>query len=264
MVVHLFAQCWNDEWMLPFFFRHYDELVDRYVIYDEWSTDSSWAILQAHPKVAARRFERAVPDSFALSEQILSNECWKESRGQADWVIVTDIDEHLFHPAWHTYLSRCADEGVTAIPALGFQMLSEAVPGPDEHLAAARPFGAPWTQMMKLSLFDPTAVAEINYGPGRHTANPEGRVRLPDTDEMLLLHYKYMGFERTRLRHEQLRQGLGPMDADRGWGHKYSWSADQLKADWDRVARCAVDVRASGREAARSSDPPWWQPLRER
>ncbi len=72
------------------------------------------------------------------------------------------------------------------------------------------------------------------------------------------------GFEHTRLRHEQLRQGLGPIDADRGWGHKYSWSVDQLKADWDRVAQCAVDVRAFGREAARSYAPHWWQPLRER
>ena len=87
MVVHLFAQCWNDEQTLPFFFRHYDGLVDRYVIYDDGSTDNTWAILQSHPKVDARRFVRSVPDSFALSEQALSNDCWKASAGEADWVM---------------------------------------------------------------------------------------------------------------------------------------------------------------------------------
>lgn len=263
MVVHLFAQCWNDEWMLPFFFRHYDDLVDRYVIYDEWSTDGSWAILQSHPKVEARRFVRAVPDSFALSEQALSNDCWKVSRGLADWVIVTDIDEHLFHPAWHAYLSRCAADGVTAVPALGFQMLSETVPGPGEHLATAYPYGAPWAQMMKLSVFNPAAIAEINFTPGRHRASPLGSVRLPGRDEMLLLHYKYLGFERTRNRHLQLRQGLGRVDAERGWGHKYSWSADELRADWDRVVRSAVDVRTFGSGGEHHPTPPWWEELRE-
>jgi Glycosyl transferase family 2 len=99
MTVHLYAQCWNDEWMLPFFFRHYDRLVDRYFIYDDGSADGTWGLLRSHPKVEARRFERATPESFVLSEQAFSNECWKGSRGEADWVILTDIDEHLFHPA---------------------------------------------------------------------------------------------------------------------------------------------------------------------
>ena len=34
--VHLYAQCWNDEFMLPYFFRHYDSFVDRYVIFDDY------------------------------------------------------------------------------------------------------------------------------------------------------------------------------------------------------------------------------------
>lgn len=264
MVVHLFAQCWNDEWMLPFFFRHYDSLVDRYVIYDDGSTDRTWSLLQAHPKVDARRFVRRVPESFALSEQALSNDCWKGSRGAADWVIVTDLDEHLFHPEWTTYLSRCTHAGVTAIPALGFQMVSDTPPQAGEQLAATYPFGAPWAQMMKLSIFDPAAIDDIDFEPGRHRADPRGRVSVPDTDEMLLLHYKYLGFERTHRRHEQLRQGLGRLDAERGWGHKYTWSADELREDWARHAGRLVDVRALGHDpASRYPIAPWWQKYRE-
>ena len=35
MRVHLYSICWNDARILPYFFRHYDSLVDRYVIYDD-------------------------------------------------------------------------------------------------------------------------------------------------------------------------------------------------------------------------------------
>src|ERR1700674_4922379 len=111
MTIHLYAQCWNDCWTLPFFFRHYDSWVDRYFFYDDNSTDGTLAILRAHDRVQVSRFKRSFPDSFVLSEQMFSNQCWKQSRDVADWVIVTDVDEHLYHPQGAEYLARCAVEG---------------------------------------------------------------------------------------------------------------------------------------------------------
>jgi hypothetical protein len=32
MIVHPYSHVWNDEWMLPFFFRHYGRIVDQYFI----------------------------------------------------------------------------------------------------------------------------------------------------------------------------------------------------------------------------------------
>jgi hypothetical protein len=262
MIVHLFAQCWNDEWMLPFFFRHYDTLVDRYFIYDDLSTDATLALLLSHPKVETRRFERSA-ESFVLSEQAFSNECWKQSRGQADWVIVTDIDEHLFHPDGRGYLARCSAEDVTLIPALGFQMISETQPSVGENLCWNYPIGAPWVQMMKLSVFNPDAIIEMNFAPGRHTADPAGRIKIPPKDEMLLFHYKYMGLAQTYLRHQQLRAGLGCRDLEEGWGHKYSWSLEELQADWKKMADMAIDTRTIRRGPAQYYPfCPWWERYR--
>ncbi len=256
--VHLYAQCWNDELMLPFFFRHYDSFVDRYIIFDDGSTDRSVDILADHPKVELRPFVRSDPDSFVLSEQALSNQCWKESRDEADWVIVTDVDEHLVHPAMRDYLDACAHAGVTLVPALGFQMIGEEVPCDGQVLRDAVPFGAPWDQMMKPSIFRPSEIEEMNFGTGRHRAQPVGEVRVPERDEVLLLHYKYLGLVRAHARHRELLARLGAKDLDNRWGHQYAWSQEQLAEDWDTFASWAVDVRKISLKAYPL--PRWWLP----
>jgi hypothetical protein len=264
MIIHLYAQCWNDEWMLPFFFRHYDPLVARYFIYDDGSTDATMALLQAHPKVEVERFPRSAPDSFVLSEQALSNQCWKRSRGKADWVIVTDIDEHLFHPRWCDYLPRCAAEGVTMVPALGFNMISEKRPRPGEDLCQHYTVGLPRLALMKASIFNPNAVVEINFEPGRHIANPKGTISVPRTDEMLLFHYKFMGFRQTFQRQQQLRTGLGSYDLQQGHGHHYSWSEEKMRAFWEDFAARAFDT-TSLRDNPAPNYPilPWWEKYRK-
>ena len=61
--IHLYCLCWNDARMLPYFFRHYDDIVERYFIFDNGSTDGSLALLDSHPRVETTHFE--VPgDSF--------------------------------------------------------------------------------------------------------------------------------------------------------------------------------------------------------
>jgi methyltransferase family protein/glycosyl transferase family 2 len=258
--VHLYAQCWNDAFMLPYFFRHYDPFVDRYVIYDDDSDDLSRDILEKHPKVEIRRFVRSEPEWFVKSEQALSNDCWKESRGSADWVIVTDVDEHLYHPAMLHYLRACADSGVTLIPALGFQMLSESSPGKPDLLCDTLTFGAPYYDLMKVSVFRPDAIEEINFALGRDQVAPVGNVRVPERDELLLLHYKYLGLEQTYARHQALlgRLGKKDFDAEGRWKHPYSWSVDELQDRWRYLAARAVDIRTASGE--NYPIPRWWLP----
>jgi len=128
-----------------------------------------------------------VPDSFVLSAQLLQNSMWKESRGRCDWVIVTAIDEHLYHRRVGDYLASCAGSGITAVPALGFEMVATDFPAPDEHLASSRTIGAPSAYPSKLSIFNPSAIDETNYQPGRHLAAPSGNVVYPPADTVLNL-----------------------------------------------------------------------------
>ncbi len=248
--------------MLGFFFRHYDPLVERYFMFDDGSEDGSLDILRAHPKVTLGRFAYTEALSRILSTVDFFDNCWQQSRGQADWVVLTDVDEHLWHPDLAAYLAACDRAGVTAVPALGFQMLSETFPPSDAVLTDWLRLGAPWGQMSKLNLFKPDALTATRYGPGRHTAEPQGRVVCPARDEVRLLHYKYLDFERLFERHQACVPRSRPIDREREYGHKYLWAREQLKADWDEVAARRIDVTASDYDAhARHEDPRWWAGL---
>jgi len=265
MRVDLYALCWNDADMLGFFFRHYDPFVQRYVIYDDGSTDRSLEILHANPKVEVRAaaLDDRNPESWVLSGMRLIESFWKESRGVADWVIITDIDEHLHHPDLAPYLAARKNEGVTIIPALGYQMLSEIFPRSDQLLCESLTTGAPWVQMNKLGVFSPDSIEAVNYSLGRHTARPSGDVVAPDRDELLLLHYKYLGFEHTQRRHEECAPRLQKMDLENGWCHRWSWSREQLEKDWKNFERELVDVSQPDLRPWQSHPAPrWWEPYR--
>src|SRR4029450_5864723 len=58
--VHLYATCWNEIRLLGFFFRHYDPVVQRYVIFDDGSTDGSLDLLRGPPEGRVGRWYRDV------------------------------------------------------------------------------------------------------------------------------------------------------------------------------------------------------------
>jgi hypothetical protein len=248
--------------MLGFFFRHYDPWVERYVVYDDGSTDGTLDILAAHPRVELRRFRRRVADSFVMSATLLQDEMWKESRGAADWVVITAMDEHLHHPALIPYLEACHDAGTTLVPALGYQMVADSVPPPEMHLATSLTRGAPWPKMAKLSLFRPDALEETRFRTGRHSAEPTGSVVYPPRDELLLLHYKYLGAAYTKARHALLATGLGAQDKANNWGIHYLGGDAAVDEELARYQAMAVDIADPGHVPDR--DYPrrrrWWRP----
>lgn len=262
-IVHLYTICWNEAYMLPYFFKHYDAIVDRYVIFDDGSTDATLEILRQHPKVEVRPLPRLDVDSYVLSAQNIHNSLWKESRGQADWVIWTAIDEHLYHPNLIAYLHDCQAKGVTLVPAIGYQMLSDTLPTARAKLCQQVTRGAPWVYMNKLSLFNPNAITDTNYAVGRHTAEPAGTVVYPETDELLVLHFKYLSPEWTLARNLNLDKKLGKVDKDNLWAYNYAWSMAELRKDWDTFAAGAIDPVLPQTNPANRPMPPnpplWWR-----
>jgi len=261
--VHLYTVCWDEADMLGFFFRHYDPFVERYVVYDDGSTAGSLDILAAHPRVELRRFERVEAASFVLSHKAMQDEAWKESRDSADWIVVTAIDEHLHLGGgrpMEDYLAAQAEAGVTLVPALGFDMNAPERPDDSGVLVERVTRGRPRIAFNKLSLFRPRALRETGFGPGRHAAEPVGDLRLPARDEVMLWHYKHLGFERNAAREAEQARRLGATDVEKGFGQHYLWGRERLRAFWDEMEATSRDLAAPGFDpAAEAVRPLWWE-----
>ena len=262
-IIHLYTICWNEEKMLEFFFRYYDPIVDQYFFYDDGSDDQTLEILNNHPKVEVRSLPRRKEDSYVLAAKDLHDACWKESRGQADWVIYTAIDEFLYHPQLMEYIQACGAKGITAIPALGYQMLSDFFPEKGSHILEKVKDGAPYHMMNKLSLFKPDAIEETHFTAGRHTANPTGNIVYPEKDVLLNLHCKYLSFSHTFERHKELHIKLGTFDKQKKWGHKYAWGEDKLKEEWnyfsDQLVHNVIDKIEAAHDQHSATYARWWR-----
>lgn len=263
MIVDMYFACWNDADMLGFFFRHYDGLIRRYIAFDDGSTDGSLELLRAHPRVEIRRLPQVNQDeSRSIATLSPAETCWRETSADADWVMIGDIDEHLHHRDLAGYLRRCASEGITIIPALGYQMISDHLPSGGLLVEQIRT-GAPWANMSKMNVFAPYAIEALNFLPGRHRASPVGTIAAPDEDELLLLHYKYLDFERVWRRHQLGGPRMTPVDKQRGLAHRWRFSREELSADWAHFQRRAIDVFQDPEPWRRHAEPRWWEPYRK-
>jgi glycosyltransferase involved in cell wall biosynthesis len=258
--IHLYSILWNEAPMLGFFFRHYDPWISRYVMLDDGSTDGTLDILRQHPRVEVRRFERGDEPRFVPASKRVYDRVWKESRGKADWVVITAVDEHLHHSDLIPWLEARHDAGTTLIPALGYQMVSEAFPEGDETLALTLTQGAPFVLMSKLSLFRPDALTDTFFDGGRHSARPQGRLVLPERDELMLLHYRYIGRSRLKERDAELAARAGEADRDARWATHYSKPAEEKDREFRRILREAVDIsRPTLRPWETHPAPRWWR-----
>ncbi|MBV8848650.1 MAG: glycosyltransferase [Methylobacteriaceae bacterium] len=260
-IIHLYTLCWDEADMLGFFFRHYDSWVDRYIVFDDGSTDGSRDILRAHPKVELRNFVRVEAGSFVLSQRAMQNQAWKESRWQADWVIVTAIDEHLHvrNRSMRGYLSEQSERGVTLVPALGFDMNHPVMPEDRGHLTSIVTRGRPRGPFNKLGVFKPEALRETGFSAGRHHAEPIGELRLPARDELMLWHYKHLGFERNAAREASQALRLGPIDIASDFGHEYWLAEDGRRSFWDEMERDSIDLATKDSAPDEACIRPlWW------
>lgn len=243
-IIHLYAFCWNEERIIPFFLRHYEPIVDRLFIYDDNSTDRSPELLRASRKVELRSLPRDGV-SYNVRHHAMFEYVWKESRGKADWVVLCDMDEFLYHPDFHGYLARSHEKGLTIIRANGFDMVAPGFPPPAASLPQTVRRGSRHFHYDKTSVFNPDAIEQINFTPGRHLAEPSGRVVFNHRREIKLLHYKNLGADYLIQRSQELALRSSAADISAGYSLHNFRSAEELRRDFAERLAAATDVLAA-------------------
>ncbi|MBY0403513.1 MAG: glycosyltransferase family 2 protein [Cyanobacteria bacterium] len=267
MIIHAYCCSYNEEDLLPYYLRHYSTFCSKITILDNESTDASIDIIQAfsHGLRQENSSLEVVCRSFnsdnQYQEDVLThhrNTMWKESKGIADFVVVSDVDEHLFHPQLKEFLFQHKRKGTTVFRPKGYMMLSPHFPTIKGLLVDEVQQGVRDYYIDKCVLFDPNAIEEINFGNGSHEAEPTGNVLFYDAVEnsealnpfydhsgesiLKLLHYHWMGIEKVNNRNALINNRVSELGRINHWGLHYAMSSEEVERIFEKNWNLSTNV----------------------
>lgn len=240
LIIHVYVICWNEEIIMPHFLSHYS-YADRLFIIDNGSSDHGLEIAKNDPRVFIESFDTNNKlDDRAHVE--IKNNVWKKSRGIADYVIVCDMDEFLYHPNISQALVEMKSAGATILKPNGYNMIGDRVPSINEDIKQVVDCGYRIYAFDKCVLFDPNKINEIKFGFGAHVCTPEGDVVFYRRPEWLLLHYKNLSPEYIIQRNIKLKNRLSEFNEGHGYGHQYLETSKSTYASFKRWYSQCVSV----------------------
>lgn len=223
MNIETYIITWSREDLIHLTINYYKQF-SKVILFDNFSTDRTREIAE-ELGAEVRLFGKAgvLDDGEYLK---VKNNAWKGSK--ADYVIVCDDDEILYHPDLlnHLYFSR--SNRVTIFKTQGYNMFSNDVPR--ESFLEIKT-GLKNDNYSKWVIFDPKNIKEIGYVYGCHEARPKGE--LIWGDGLKVLHYRDIGgIERLIKRHRDYVERLSPLNQKWNLGHHYKQSEEEKRREW--------------------------------
>lgn len=225
-IIHYYSICWNEERILPFILDYYSDFCDKIVVLDNESDDRSCAIINSYPNTEVRTYQsnNEIRDDIYLE---IKNNIWKESRGIADWVIVCDTDEILYHPNLKVKLDELREDGISIIKPYGFDMFSESFP--QKSILEIKNGIEDNRHLRKCIIFNPNLIEEINYKAGCHKCYPTGKIKFYRNNDFKLLHYKSLSLDYLLNRYEIFRKRLSSFNLENKLGKHYLMEKEGIK-----------------------------------
>lgn len=237
MKIDVFATCYNEQIILPYFLKHYKKFARNITIFDNMSTDNSVNIMNEYgvnvvPFNTNGKFEESVLMN-------IRNNCWKNS--DADWVIVCDTDELIYH---ENLIDILSNTNATHIVTEGYEMMTENLPTTDGQIYEEIKTGYFKPDYSKPCLFKPSEITDSNFAPGSHTARPNGNIISINDSGIKLLHYKYLNRDVLINKYRHYAERQSDEMKRMGWGNYQEWTADVLNKqfdDWLAISKNIID-----------------------
>ena len=233
MVIHVITNVHNEILLMPYFLRHYASFADRIFIYDAMSDDGTREVVAACPK--AELIDWQCHEANDMEYMALHNSAYiQHSRGVADWVILPDCDEFVYHPEIRTVLEEYKQVGINLAAPQGYNMMSDQFPTTEGQIYEEVVFGTPYEPECKPIVFDP--MLPMNFGIGKHGLfpfPPEVTVIEAPMRDLKLLHLTGLGrqFRIDRLAARARR--LSQTNIDNGWGLYVLRTAEEIGEEYD-------------------------------
>jgi hypothetical protein len=232
-IVHAYFVCYNEETILPHLLKYYLTFCEKITILDNGSTDKSIEIIKSYKNVDVLNFN-SNNEFNDYVHIILKNQIWKTSINVADFVIVGDIDEFLYHPNMTQFLIDSKNNGYTIFKPFGYHMVGEngLELTPDDNIFEKVTDGVRTEVLDKMMMFDCNKIKEINYNFGCHFANPSGEIKLFNNPDLKMLHFKFLGLKNHLYRNNIRRERLSEFNKKNGFGTYYLYTDDEVIEDY--------------------------------
>lgn len=219
MIIHAHILAYNEEKILPFTLDYYSNICEKIFVYDNMSTDSSDEIYARYPKVTVIKWSSNNEINEINYINIKSNG-YKQYSRMADWVIVCDCDEFLYHPRLLDKLKYYKENNITVPKINGHDMVSDKFPEYD---------GKPITDKIKTGsevyppfckniIFNPKL--DVQYGIGGHSFQCNN-ANYSVSPELKLLHYKFLGVEYVENIYKARAERLSEFNKQNKFGEHY-------------------------------------------
>lgn len=214
MKIEVFCLCGNEEKLMPYYMRHYNQFA-KVILLANNCTDSTMDIARS---MGAEVHNLIIPDEIDdFLFVAIRNEYWKTSK--ADWIIWADADEFIYHPNLLNILSKTK---ATAILPHFYNMYSETFPTTEGQIYDEVKLGVRWggetNEYGKVNVFKLPDIKEINYNPGCHRVKLEGNVILDDNSGIKTLHMRNMGAQFIIERNIERAARLSEVNKRNGFG----------------------------------------------
>ena len=213
MIIYTYIFCWNEEKILPFTLDHYEKFSDRIFLLDNYSTDRSVEIARTYEKVTVIPFscqDENTYDEFEsakLRSTIYRDETYGfNATNKADWAILVDADELVYHPHIEKVLKGYIKQGVGVPRLAGYDMYSKEFPKykKGELITNKVKEGVESLAECKPVIISPDRV-EVKFSVGAHFhSSATGHVLPSMYPDIKLLHYKNLGSEYVINRYKDL------------------------------------------------------------
>lgn len=250
--IHVYAICYNEEYLMPFFLQHYffNVGVKEITIYDNYSTDGTENIILAFSKqypdkkVNVIKYDsgNTIRDDMYIQ---IKNTCWQHSN--AEWVVVCDMDEFLYfkNPVNET-LRMLSDRNMDIVRCKGYEMVGDYIPVFTHYENPVRitellPYGAARGEVHNKCLLFRSSVPYMNYGYGAHSAYNKGELYESEGD-ILMLHYKFISLPYLIDAYAARAKRLSDFNKQHGFGFHYNYTPEQITAEYNQFYNKRIKV----------------------
>lgn len=232
MNIEIYTLCHQEAKIIPYYMRHYSQYGTSF-LFEGHSTDGSEELAKSLGAIIIPLYTNdKVRDDIFID---VKNNCWKKSK--ADWVVVCDMDEFVYHPDFVAYLETVKE---TIIIPRTFEMISDVYPTTKGQIYEEIQYG--FEIFGKMFLFRPQELKEIGYGAGCHTAQPEGNVSINRNTEIICMHMRHLSIDHIVKRNAYLASRLSEENKRMGWGWHLTMPRETVEAYFNENRQRLIKV----------------------